>query len=509
MQVLAQLFYSCLGYAVSSSNPSDRARQVLAAIFDSAVDGIVVIDAQGLIEAFNPAAERLFGYRERDVVGQNVQMLMPAPYRDEHDGYLARYRETGEARIIGIGREVQGLRRDGTTFPVHLSVGEMSVDGERKYTGILHDLSARVALETRLRASEERWRSVIESAVDAIIVIDARGAIEAFNPAAERLFGYGESEVLGRNVSALMPSPYREEHDGYLARYLKTGHAKIIGIGREVTGRRADGSLFPLHLSVGEMLLAGERKFTGILHDLSSRVRMEEQLREQAALVRLGEMAAVIAHEVKNPLAGIRGAVQVIGGRLPQESREAAVVGEILSRIDTLNGLMQDLLLFARPPQPRPAPVDVSPLVVTTAELLISDPALSGVHIEIEGSAPPLAADAELLKIAFLNLLVNSAHAMRGEGRIRVSIDVVDGYGRVVFADAGPGIPPDIREKIFTPFFTTKSRGTGLGLPTAKRLIEAHHGTIHIECPPGGGTVVTVQLPLVTAGSGGPLLEST
>jgi two-component system, LuxR family, sensor kinase FixL len=492
-----------------STGPSDRATQVLAAIFHSAVDAIVVIDARGLIEAFNPAAERLFGYGERDVIGRNVKMLMPQPYRDEHDGYLARYRDTGEARIIGIGREVMGLRRDGTTFPLHLSVGEMSVDGERKYTGILHDLSARVVLDSRLRASEERWRSIIESAVDAIIVIDSRGTVEAFNPGAGRLFGYRESEVVGRNVSMLMPSPYREEHDGYLSRYLQTGDAKIIGIGREVTGRRADGTLFPLHLSVGEMVLGGERKFTGILHDLSARVRMEEQLREQAALVRLGEMAAVIAHEVKNPLAGIRGAVQVIGGRLPQEGREAAVVGEVLSRIDTLNGLIQDLLLFARPPRPRPVPVDVSPLVVITAELLKSDPALSGVRIEVEGSAPPLAADAELLKIVFLNLLVNGAHAMGGKGRIRVSVGVAGGCGRVTFADSGPGIPAEIREKIFTPFFTTKSRGTGLGLPTAKRLIEAHDGTISIECPAAGGTTVTIQLPLASAPAGGLLLEST
>jgi two-component system, LuxR family, sensor kinase FixL len=498
-----------LAYAMSSSQPSDRARQVLAAIFDTAVDGIVVIDAQGLIEAFNPAAEGLFGYVERDVVGQNVKMLMPAPYRDEHDGYLARYQQTGEARIIGIGREVQAVRRDGTVFPVHLSVGEMSVDGERKFTGILHDLSARAALEAQLRASEERWRSIIESAVDAIIVIGARGLVEAFNPGAERLFGYSESEIVGRNISALMPSPYREEHDGYLSRYLKSGDAKIIGIGREVTGRRADGSLFPLHLSVGEMLVDGERKFTGILHDLSSRVRMEQQLREQAALVRLGEMAAVIAHEVKNPLAGIRGAVQVIGGRLPNDSREAAVIGEILLRIDTLSGLIQDLLLFARPPQPKPAPVDVSLLLLTTVDLLSSDPALSGVRIDVVGSAPPLAADAELLKIVFLNLLVNSAHAMRGQGRIQVSIGVTNGSCRVAVADGGTGIPPEIREKIFTPFFTTKPRGTGLGLPTAKRLVEAQHGTIQIDCPVGGGTTVTVNLPLAPARAGGAVLEST
>ena len=240
-------------------------------------------------------------------------MLMPSPYHEEHDGYLARYLDTGAAKIIGIGREVTGRRRDGTTFPLHLSVGEMSIQGERKFTGMLHDLTERVRLEDELRASEARWRSIIESAVDGIVVIDAHGRIEAFNPAAERLFGYQEREVVGRNVNMLMPSPYHEEHDTYLARYLATGVQKIIGIGREVTGLRRDGTTFPLHLSVGEMTVGGERKFTGILHDLSARVRIEEQLREQTSLARLGEMAAVIAHEVKNPLAGVRGAIQVIG----------------------------------------------------------------------------------------------------------------------------------------------------------------------------------------------------
>ena len=213
----------------------------------------------------------------------------------------------------------------------------MSIGGEPKFTGMLHDLTERVNLEERLRTSEARWRSIVESAVDAIVVIDARGRIEAFNPAAERLFGYGEREVVGRNVSMLMPSPYHEEHDGYLARYLETGVQRIIGIGREVTGLRRDGTTFPLHLSVGEMTIGGERKFTGIIHDLSARVRIEEQLREHTALARLGEMAAVIAHEVKNPLAGVRGAIQVIGTRLPKEGKDAAIVKEIVTRIDALD----------------------------------------------------------------------------------------------------------------------------------------------------------------------------
>jgi two-component system sensor kinase FixL len=293
-----------------------------------------------------------------------------------------------------------------------------------------------------------------------------------------------------------MPSPYHDEHDSYLARYLQTGTAKIIGIGREVRAMRRDGSTFPVHLAVGEMSVNGERKFTGILHDLSARVQMEGQLREQAAMAHLGEMAAVIAHEVKNPLAGIRGAVQVIGSRLLPDSRDAAVAKEIVKRIDGLNDLMKDLLLFARPPQPKPAPLDLESLIHATASLLTEDPALANVGVEIEGSAPVVLGDADLLKIVFVNLLMNAAHAMEGQGVIRVSVTRAGGACRVEVQDSGPGIPPDVRERIFTPFFTTKSRGTGLGLPTAKRIIEAHTGRIDIDCPPGGGTTVTVQLPV-------------
>jgi PAS domain S-box-containing protein len=273
-------------------------------------------------------------------------------------------------------------------------------NGERKVTGMRDDLSPRVQLEERLRASEARWRSIIESAVDGIIVIDAHGRIEAFNPAAERLFGYTERDVIGKNVNMLMPSPYHEEHDSYLARYLATGVPKIIGTGREVAGLRRDGSTFPVHLSVGEMTVAGERKFTGIVHDLAARVRIEARLREQTALARLGEMAAVIAHEVKNPLAGVRGAIQVIGGRLPTDSKDALMIKEIVTCIDALNELMKDLLLFARPPQPRPDVVEMGALVAATAEFLRDDPAIKNIDVRVEGSVPTLLADAELLRLS-------------------------------------------------------------------------------------------------------------
>ena len=468
----------------------------LSAIINTTVDGIIVIDDHGLIEAFNPAAERLFGYAEADVVGGNVSVLMPASFRKEHDDYLEPDHVTGEAAIVGPGRQVCGRRQDGSEFPLHLSVGEMSIGAERKFTCLLHDLSRRVQLEDQLRASEEQWRAVIDSAIDGIIVIDARGRIEAFNPAAAKMFGYGEDEVVGQNVNLLMPSPYHDRHDGYLSRYIATGDARIIGTGRDVSGRRKDESIFPLHLSVGETISQGERRFTGILHDLTARVALEAQLRERSALAQLGEMAAMIAHEVKNPLAGIRGAVQVIGGRLPAGNTDAPMMKEIVARIDSLDAMMKDLLRFARPPTPKRAPIDVVALVLVTADLLKRDQNLSGVEIIVEGSAPPVPADAEMLKMVMQNLLLNAVHAVNGRGRIRVGIDSEDTWCRIAIADRGPGIPADIREKIFIPFFTTKKRGTGLGLPTSKRFIDAHNGRITIDCPSSGGTTVTIQLPL-------------
>jgi PAS domain S-box-containing protein len=375
----------------------------------------------------------------------------------------------------------------------------MRIGGERKFTGMLRDLSKRVDLEGQLGASEAKWRAVVDSAVDGIIVIDAHGRIEAFNHAAERLFLYTAQEVHSQNVNMLMPSPYHEEHDTYLARYLATGRAKIIGVGREVQGRRKDGTTFPLHLSVGEMTIQGERRFTGIVHDLTDRVQLEGQLREQAALAKLGEMAAVIAHEVKNPLAGIRGAMQVFGDRMAREGADTQILTEIVARIDSLDQMMKDLLLFARPPKLKRSPTDLVPLVKMTADLLSRDPALRDVDIDVDGASPPISADSDMLRIVFQNLLINSAHAMQGKGRIRVAVGTIDKDCQVTFIDGGPGIPADIRDKIFTPFFTTKSRGTGLGLPTVKRLVDAHNGKIAVTCPPAGGTTVVIRLPLGSA----------
>jgi PAS domain S-box-containing protein len=224
----------------------------LSAVVETAVDGVILIDARGRVLMFNSACERLFKYQAREVIGQNVKMLMPGPYREEHDGYIDNFSRTGERKIIGIGREVLGQRKDGTTFPMDLSVGEAKQEEGSIFVGIIHDLTERERIERALRESNARLKAVVDTAVDGVILIDARGCILEFNPACEKLFEYRADEVIRQNVKMLMPSPYRVEHDGYIGNFLKTGERKIIGIGREVLGERKDGSTFPMGLAVGE-----------------------------------------------------------------------------------------------------------------------------------------------------------------------------------------------------------------------------------------------------------------
>jgi len=234
-----------------SSTPADDLK--LQTLIETAPDGIVIIDKNGQVQTCNPACLRLFGYEAEEVIGQNVKMLMPTPYREEHDTYLRNYHETGHRRIIGIGREVHGRRKDGTIFPMELSVGEAGSSDDKIFIGIIRDITERKQHEEALLERKARLTSILETVPDAIIVIDDRGIIESFSPAAERLFGYSSEAVVGQNVSMLMPAPYRDAHDGYMNHYLTTGEKRIIGIGRVVVGQRADGTTFPMDLAVGEV----------------------------------------------------------------------------------------------------------------------------------------------------------------------------------------------------------------------------------------------------------------
>jgi signal transduction histidine kinase len=228
------------------------------------------------------------------------------------------------------------------------------------------------------------------------------------------------------------------------------------------------------------------------------RRRAEAALRKQQALAQLGEMAAVVAHEVRNPLAGIRATLQVLSTRLP--AKDQPTVSSLYARIDALNEMTESLLLFSRPRAPRLEPLALTPLLREAAGLLRGDGRWARVQVELSGEDACVHADPLLLRGVFLNVLLNAAQAMGGSGTVRVRIASADGWCRVSITDAGPGIPAKVLERVFEPFFTTKHRGTGLGLAVVRRQVEAHGGEVTIACPPDGGTVVTVTLPLSAAG---------
>jgi PAS domain S-box-containing protein len=383
------------------------------------------------------------------------------------------------------------------------------------------------------RRREARLKAILDTAVDAIITIDDAGRIESFNPAAERMFGYPAGEVVGSNVSCLMPEPYAAEHDRYLSRYLATGERRIIGIGREVLGRRKDGTTFPIDLAVGEADTPHGRVFSGIVRDLTGRKRAEEELRasnqrleaalaelrakneevqgmtqqlwQAAKLATLGELAASIAHELNNPLATVSLRVEGLLAKTPADAPERPLLEVVEQEVERMAGLVANLLQFSRRGQPRASTVDIPDELRRTLDLVRHQ--LRNRRIELEHDAPPslpaFHGDRQALRQVFLNLLVNAIDAMPEGGTLTLRTFVErppGGPDRLVVevADTGVGIPPEHLTKVMEPFFTTKEegKGTGLGLAVCRRLVHEHRGEIRIGSEVGRGTTVRVALPV-------------
>jgi PAS domain S-box-containing protein len=327
-----------------------------------------------------------------------------------------------------------------------------------------------------------------------VATTNVRGEITFVNDRFVEISKYSREELLGQD--------HRIINSGYHSKEFIRDLWHTIASGRiwrgELRNRAKDGSIYWVDTTIVPFLDQRQKpyQYMAIRYEITDRKRSEDKLREQAALARLGEMAAVVAHEVKNPLAAIKGALQIIGGRMTEGSRDRAIVGDVVTRVDSLNDIVQDLLVFARPREPQLAPVALAELLENTSGLLRRDPAYTNLATQLTGSNPVVQADVEQLRTVFLNLLLNAAQATGAHGRIRISISADDLAATVAIGDDGPGIPAEVRARIFEPFFTTKHRGTGLGLPTAVRVVERHRGTVDVECPPSGGTVVTVTLPV-------------
>lgn len=485
----------------------------LRAVVETAVDGVILIDRHGIVLMFNPACERLFGYRADEVNGHNVKMLMPNPYRDEHDRYVANYLRTGEAKIIGIGREVEGRRKDGTVFPMDLSVGQTFEGTDPIFVGIIHNLSERKQAERALAESAERLRAVVDTAVDGVILIDASGIVLMFNPACERLFGYKSAEVAGRNVKLLMPEPYRKEHDGYLKNYIRTGAAKIIGIGREVTGQRKDGSTFPIDLSVGEAKQGGQSVFVGMIHDLTDRKRTEEQLVQAQKMEAVGQLAGGIAHDFNNLLTVIAGNAELLQESLAGRPDLEELARGIINAGDRGAELTQRILAFSRRQVLKPAEIDCNKLIETLRPLLgrtLHEDV--DIRTSLDTELWPTFADRAQLESAILNLAINAQDAMPDGGVLSLTTtnmpldheyqehypEVRPGrYVMIAVSDTGAGMSSEVLARAFEPFFTTKEigKGSGLGLSMIYGFVKQSNGHVTIYSAPELGTTVRIYLP--------------
>lgn len=336
----------------------------------------------------------------------------------------------------------------------------------------------------------------IKYALDQAAIVattDVSGRITYVNDRFCDISGYSREELLGRD--------HRLLNSGLHPKSLIRDLWRTIASGRvwhgELRNRAKDGHFYWVDTTIVPFLNEHGRpyQYTAIRSDITARKAAEEQLREQAALARVGQMAAVVAHEVKNPLAGIKGVVQVLMKRRAAGDPELGVMADVVDRIDALNDLLQDLLLFARPRPPQLQTVDLGSLLDQTIEAVRRDPTAAATTVTLDMPPTSVRGDVELLRAVFLNLLLNAAQAMDGGGRIDVRGSSRHDRCRIEIADTGPGVPEDILDRIFEPFFTTKSRGGGLGLAIAKRTIELHGGTLVLTCPPEGGTVVSVDLP--------------
>lgn len=365
-----------------------------------------------------------------------------------------------------------------------------------------------------LHEREAHLRSILDTVPDAMIVIDTHAIIHSFSKAAERLFGYNSAEVIGQNIKILMPSPYREAHDGYIHRYLSTGERRIIGIGRVVVGERKDGSTFPMELSIGEMKSAERRYFTGFIRDLTERqlteARMQElqsELVQVSRLTAMGEMASTLAHELNQPLSAIANYLK--GSRRMLEESEGEqialvrdAVGKAADQALRAGQIIRRLREFVAHGESEKRVESVSKMAEEASALALVGVRETGVRVRFNfnNTSDLVLADRIQIQQVLVNLLRNALESMETGERRELTLtgeNTKDTNFQISVSDTGCGIAPDIADHLFQPFYTTKPQGLGVGLSISRSIIEDHGGKIWAENNPEGGTTFKIILPLV------------
>ncbi|GLK77200.1 hypothetical protein GCM10008171_24540 [Methylopila jiangsuensis] len=460
---------------------------------------LATLDPEGRVAAWSVGAERLFGWDAAEAVGRDVRALGAPAHALE--------RALADGRFEG---EAEARRRDGSAVRVHMAVLPTPGPGGSPigFAAAFRLSDAGLPAEV----SRAHLRSILETVPDAMIVIDDQARIRSFSAAAVRQFGYAEHEVVGRNVSLLMPEPYRSQHDGYISRYLATGERKIIGVGRIAVGLRKDGNTFPMELAVGETTSSGQRYFTGFVRDLTEIQRAETRMQElQSEVVHmsrftaLGEMASTLAHEINQPLTAIanylKGCRRILNRMEGDEAptlRDA--VGQAAAQALRAGDVIRRLREFVARGESEPRIENLPRLIEEASALALVGAKEQGVRVTYRLAPDAALAFADRIQIqqVLLNLIRNAVEAMQDSETRELTVESLalkpERLAMIRVTDTGPGLAPDVAERLFQPFVTTKAQGMGVGLSICRTIVEAHGGKIWAEPAPGGGACFAFTL---------------
>ncbi len=477
-------------------------------IIEATVDGVIIIDEHGTIETFNRAAERIFGYTAEEVLGRNVSLLMPEPDAGRHDAYMQRSLGGGEPRIIGIGRQVLGRRKSGETFPLELGVGEIAGLAPRRFIGTVRDITRRRQLEDALAAREQELTQLLDNAPIGIFAAASSGRLVQVNPALCALTGYSAAELLATTVSDLTAP---EDRDYLREAYVAVFEGERSECQCRLRWMHRDGSI--IHVELHAVAVeSGSPLVIGQVLNRTEQVRSERESREISARLAhagrvstLGEMASAIAHEINQPLTAISAFAQACCRLLDQGEPDQAMLRDTLESIGAqalrAGDVVRRIRGFVSNRESARVASDLNQIIAAVLEFADFDLRSHEVQVttRLADDLPTVLVDPLQIQQVCLNLVRNAIDAMDAQPAEQRRLEIVTARGSngatLSCSDSGPGVPADMRERLFQPFQTTKAEGMGMGLSISASIVAAHGGRLRYADDAANGASFVMNLP--------------